>query len=149
MDSHQYIHGNTTFLIREIYKSVFQRLQKNAGFAEDIKRDILARDLAKAGLAVACEVPVFYRDNGNLIEGTTGLRHGLIDILVQHRIVLEIKNTQASTQAHIDQLRTYMQNGGYPVGFVLYFGCATPLARRAEERQFYIPGEEGRLCRLP
>jgi GxxExxY protein len=87
------------------------------GLLESPYRLALVVELARADLR--CEVekalPVTY-DNVSL-----GLGYRL-DIVVEERIVLEIKAVPEILPVHRMQLLTYLRIGGYPAGLVLNFG---------------------------
>ena len=44
-----------------------------------------------------------------------------IDLLVEKKVVVEIKAVSALTETHFAQILTYMKLGGYPVGLLINF----------------------------
>ena len=50
------------------------------------------------------------------------LDHGYrIDLLVEHKIVVELKTVEKFTDVHTAQILTYMKLGDYPLGLLLNF----------------------------
>lgn len=50
------------------------------------------------------------------------LNHGYrIDILVQNRIVIEVKTVEAINEIHEAQILTYLKLGDYPLGLIINF----------------------------
>ena len=76
--------------------------------------------LEASGLKVARQVPVPL-----VIDGLTFDVAFRIDILVEDRLVLEIKSVEQLTKAHAKQLLTYLRLMNQPVGLLLNFSCAT------------------------
>ena len=48
-----------------------------------------------------------------------------IDLLVDHRLVIEIKSVEQFSRAHMKQLHTYLRLINQPVGLLLNFSAAT------------------------
>ena len=86
------------------------------GLLESAYRHCLCFDLTQDGLAVEMEkpLPIIYKD--------VKLNHGYrIDLLVQNRIVVEIKTVEGFTDVHTTQVLTYLRLGNYPVGLPINF----------------------------
>jgi len=79
----------------------------------------LAHELRSRGLEVERQVPIpiKYRD----ISFDEGFR---ADILVNRRVVLELKSVQAICPAHRKQIQTYVKLTGCRLGYLLNFGEA-------------------------
>jgi GxxExxY protein len=133
-----YIHGNSTLKILKVYEQVFKELHNNRGFDQKIKQAYFAKKLRDSGLMVCEQVPVFYHLEGERLPTKGAARHGLMDMLVNCCIVVEVKDVLELTYRHEKQIRTYMQNGGYPVGMLFTLGSEQPLFKRFEERRYYI-----------
>ncbi|MFN4253999.1 MAG: GxxExxY protein [Saprospiraceae bacterium] len=86
------------------------------GLLESAYRKCLAHELRQAGLTVEEEkpLPVVYKD----IQLDQGYR---LDILVNGRIVLELKSIDAIAPVHSAQMLTYLKFGGYPLGLLINF----------------------------
>ena len=90
------------------------------GLFETVYETILAARLEARGLKVARQVPVPL-----VIDGLSFDVAFRIDILVEDRLVLEIKSVEQFTKAHAKQLLTYLRLMNQPVGLLLNFSCAT------------------------
>lgn len=86
------------------------------GLLESAYRECLAYELRLNGLLVETEkpMPLIYKE----IKLETGYR---MDLLVERKIVVELKVADAFTDVHIAQGLTYMRLGGYKVGLLLNF----------------------------
>lgn len=90
------------------------------GLLESAYQECLFYELNNAGLYTIKEkpMPVIYKD--------VKLDHGYrIDLLVENKVVLEIKTVDAFTDVHIAQMLTYLKLGDYKLGLLLNFNVAT------------------------
>ncbi len=97
------------------------------GLLESVYAKALTYELRKRGMAVATEVaiPVLY----------DGIDLGLqfrADIIVEGRMILELKSVQALAPIHSKQLLNYLKLTKLPVGLLLNFN--TPSLRDQIER---------------
>ncbi|AUC21213.1 GxxExxY protein [Polaribacter sejongensis] len=86
------------------------------GLLESAYQECLFFELKNLGLKVKKEVslPIIYKD--------IKLDHGYrIDLLVEDKIVLELKTVEAFTDVHSAQILTYMKLGNYPLGLLINF----------------------------
>jgi GxxExxY protein len=90
------------------------------GLFETVYEVILAGRLEARGLKVGRQVSVPLVFDGYSFE--TAFR---IDILVEDRLVLEIKAVDQLSKAHAKQLLTYLRILKQPVGLLLNFSQAT------------------------
>lgn len=90
------------------------------GLFENVYEAVLAGRLERRGLMVARQVPVPVEFDGQFFDPAFRL-----DLLVENRLVLEIKAVERLTQAHIRQLLTYIRLLKQPVGLILNFSHAT------------------------
>ena len=112
-------------LTGEIIRVFFQVYgELRHGFLESIYREAMMIALSDAGLSVAREVPIEIAFRGRRISGFR------IDILVEKRIIVELKALPALTVAHRDQLVNYLRCTNLEVGLLLNFG-PRPQIRRA------------------
>ena len=86
------------------------------GLLESVYRECLAYELKKAGLKVEQEkpLPLVYKE----IQLECGFR---IDILVENKVVIELKTVEAFREVHIAQTLTYMKLSGCHLGLLLNF----------------------------
>jgi iron complex transport system substrate-binding protein len=90
------------------------------GLFEAVYETILAGRLEARGLKVQRQFPVPLTFDNKIFE--TAFR---VDILVDSRLVLEIKAVEQLTKAHARQLLTYLRILQQPVGLLLNFSGAT------------------------
>ncbi|MEM9835206.1 MAG: GxxExxY protein [Bacteroidota bacterium] len=87
-----------------------------AGLLESVYQQCLAYELRTAGLSVETEkpLPVIYQG----MEMPRGFR---VDILVEHRLVLELKVVDAIMPNHVAQVLSYLTFLGCKYGLILNF----------------------------
>ena len=90
------------------------------GLFETVYEIVLAGRLEAAGLKVARQVPVPLAVDGQYFEVAFK-----IDILVEDRLILEIKAVEQLSRAHAKQLLTYLRLLKQPVGLLLNFSGET------------------------
>ena len=86
------------------------------GLLESTYQKCLIYELIKIGLDVKSEVaqPIIY-DN-------IKLKHGYrLDLLIDDKVVIELKATESLTNVHFSQLYTYLKLGGYKLGLLINF----------------------------
>jgi GxxExxY protein len=86
------------------------------GLLESAYQECLYYELTAMGYSVLKEVsqPITYKE--------ITLDHGYrIDLLVENKIVLELKTIEKFTEVHSAQILTYMKLGNYPLGLLLNF----------------------------
>jgi GxxExxY protein len=94
--------------------------QLGPGLLESAYRECLSYELTKAGLTVHKEkpMPVIYKE--------VKLDHGYrIDLLVENKVVVEIKTVESFTDVHTAQVLTYLRLGNYKLGLLLNFYVTT------------------------
>jgi GxxExxY protein len=90
------------------------------GLFENVYEVVLAGRLEARGLKVERQVAVPLIFDGHLFDAAFR-----IDILVESRLVLEIKAAEQLTKAHAKQLLTYLRILKQPVGLLLNFSQST------------------------
>jgi GxxExxY protein len=86
------------------------------GLLESAYQACLAHELRTRGLEVATEVPLPVVYEGHKLE--VGYR---IDLIVEHRVVVEVKSVEALHPIHQAQLLSYMRLSGIGVGLLINF----------------------------
>lgn len=86
------------------------------GFLESVYRKAMLKQLSLAGLKAAQEVP--YR----IIYCGEDVGHYLADLVVEGKVVVELKAVEALTAAHRAQTLNYLKASRLPVGLLLNFG---------------------------
>lgn len=86
------------------------------GLLESAYQECLCYELQVAGLNVEKEkgLSVVYKE----IELQQGYR---IDLLVERKVVIEIKTVETLTDVHTAQILTYMKLGDYKLGLLINF----------------------------
>lgn len=89
------------------------------GLLESVYKECLVYRLKKEGLLVEKEkpIPLIFEE----IKLECGYR---IDILVEKKVVVEIKSVEALKDVHFAQTLTYMKLGGYKVGLLINFNVS-------------------------
>lgn len=118
-----------------------RRELSNSGYSENQIILALADELKGRELSVSIEVPVVHRQNGRPI----GI--GYMDLLIDGRVVVEVKNVQTLTDEHYQQLRRYVDDSGKLVGVLINFGGSDPdwasyEAQRNIFRRYDVPDPE-------
>ncbi|RLD71495.1 MAG: GxxExxY protein [Bacteroidetes bacterium] len=90
--------------------------QLGPGLLESAYQECLYYELKQAGLYVQKEksMPIVYKD--------IKLDHGYrIDLLVEEKVVIEIKTVETFNDVHTAQVLTYLKLGKYKLGLLLNF----------------------------
>ncbi len=87
------------------------------GLLESVYEVVLARELECRGLRVERQVPVPITYDGMRFE--EGFR---ADIVVEGKVILELKSVEQLCKVHAKQVFTYLKLKGLKLGFVLNFG---------------------------
>jgi GxxExxY protein len=122
------------FIHAELSESVIRcafevRRQLRPGLAEVLYRRALVLELEAQRLPVKTEVPyaVWYRG------GAIGTYRA--DVVVDDRLIVEVKHVDRLVQAHRDQLHNYLRIAELRVGLLVNFGVRSEV-RRVENWQF-------------
>lgn len=90
------------------------------GLLESVYEAILARDLMRRGWKVERQKLLRFEYDGMVFE--EGLR---LDLLVDDRVIVELKSVETIHPVHKKQLLTYLRLAHQPVGLLINFGAAT------------------------
>jgi len=87
------------------------------GLLESVYEVVLSRELQDLGLQVERQVsvPISYK-GVNFDEGFRA------DIIVEHKVLLELKSVERIIPAHKKQVQTYLKLTGLKLGYLLNFG---------------------------
>ncbi len=86
------------------------------GLLESVYETALTYELLQAGLTVRAQVPLPMVYKGVAME--VGFR---MDLLVENRVVVEIKSIDAILEVHHMQLLTYLKLSGHKLGLLINF----------------------------
>ena len=98
----------------EIHKSI------GPGLLESAYENALAYDLQELGFSVRQQVPMpfIYKE----VKQEVGYR---IDLLVNSKVIIEVKAVEAVAPVHFAQLLTYLKLSGIKLGLLLNFNSKT------------------------
>jgi len=90
--------------------------QLGPGLLESAYQECLHYELINKGLKVEKEkpLPVIYKE----VKLNQGYR---IDLLVEKKVVIELKTVEAFTDVHLAQTLTYLRLGNYKLGLLINF----------------------------
>ena len=89
------------------------------GLLETVYEVILAHELRRQGLQVERQVPVTVEYRGIRFE--EGFR---ADLIIENKVIIELKCVERLTNAHKKQLLTYLRLTDIKLGYLLNFGAA-------------------------
>ena len=90
------------------------------GLLESVYETVLARELLRRGLQVERQKPVSFHYDG--LDFNDGFR---VDLMVESRVIVEIKSVERLAPVHSKQLLTYLRLLNLPVGLLINFGAPT------------------------
>lgn len=90
------------------------------GLLESVYEVVLAKALQKRGLQVERQKAIQFEYDGIVFE--EGFR---ADLLIEGRVIVELKSVEKLAPVHSKQLLTYLRLMNLPVGFLINFGAAT------------------------
>ena len=90
--------------------------QLGPGLLESAYQECLFYEIKNAGLIVekGKTLPITYKD----IKIDHGYR---IDLLVENKLVVELKTVETYTPVHFAQILTYLKLGNYPLGLLINY----------------------------
>ena len=89
------------------------------GLLETVYEVALAHELTSRELSIKRQVPISIEYKG--MTFTEGFR---ADIVVNDKVILELKSVEKITPAHKKQIQTYLRLSGCKLGYLLNFGEA-------------------------
>jgi GxxExxY protein len=102
------------------------RVHKNMGFGflESVYQKALLIELTKAGLKAEMERKIQVNYDGQVIGDFVA------DILVEEKVILELKSVREIHPAHEAQLINYLKATGIEVGLLINFGEKVEIKRK-------------------
>ncbi len=95
-------------------------MELGPGLLESVYEAVLARALEKRGFHVERQKVIRFEYDGMVFE--EGFR---TDLLVESRVVVELKSVEKLAPVHSKQVLTYLRLMNLPVGLLINFGAAT------------------------
>ena len=90
------------------------------GLLESVYEAVLAASLQRSGLFVERQKPITIQFDGLVIAD--GFR---ADLIVESRLIIEVKSVERTAPVHAKQLLTYLKLTEQPLGLLMNFGCET------------------------
>lgn len=115
-------HGDLTEKIIGAFYDVYNVL--GYGFLEKVYENALAHRLRQAGLHVETQHPLKVYFDGIVVG------EYFADLIVEGKVILEIKAVERLAKEHSAQLRNYLRATDCEVGLVLNFGPEPQFARQ-------------------
>ncbi len=120
-------HSDLTDKIIGVFHDVYNEL--GYGFLESVYEESLVMALRDAGLAVSRQIPVPVWFRGHKVGEFRA------DILVEHKVLLELKSARVLERAHEAQLPHYLKATEIEVGLLLNFGSRPQFRRLLLDNQ--------------
>ena len=119
------MHSHRTFTLDEITGAIVDASVKihrdlGPGLLESVYEALLARELERRGFRVERQKVIRFEYDGMVFE--QGLR---VDLLVESRVVVELKSVEETTRKYSMKVRTYIRLLKLPVGLLINFGGET------------------------
>lgn len=123
-----YLYSDITESIIKCFYKIYNKL--GYGFLEKVYERAMLIELEKEGFKCLqqCPIDVYYESN---IVG-----HYLADIIVNGKIIIEIKASENLSEAHETQLTNYLKATEIEVGLLLNFGKKPAFKRRVFSSEF-------------
>ncbi len=109
-----YLHSEITSLIIKAFYKVYNTL--GHGFLEKVYENSMAIELKKMGLGVSQQVKIDVFYDGEKVGNY------FADLVVEEKIIIELKTTEALITEHEAQLVNYLKATPMEVGLLLNFG---------------------------
>lgn len=114
IEQHELKHGDITFGIVRAFYDVYNEL--GFGFLESVYREAMTLQLRAQGHIVQQERPVEVKFRRTIV----GVYR--MDMLVDGKVIVELKCARTLESAHEAQLLNYLKATGFEVGLLLNFG---------------------------
>ena len=116
------LHKELTGSILKLFYEVYNEL--GYGFLEKVYQNALYNELKNNGFEVESQkqIKVYYK---NIEVGEY-----YADLIVNDKVILELKATETITEAHEFQLLNYLKSTDIEVGLLLYFGKKPEFCRK-------------------
>ncbi len=89
------------------------------GLLESVYEIVLAHELGRRGLRVERQLPISISFKGMTFE--EAFRS---DLLVEGKVIIELKSVEQINKVHRKQIQTYLRLTGLKLGYVFNFGAA-------------------------
>ena len=113
--------ANVEILARKaVERGLFVHRELGPGLLESVYEAVLATGLAREGFHVERQklVPMTF-------EGITYAESFRLDLVVEGKLIIEVKSTERNLPVYSKQLLTYLRLTEQPVGLLMNFGYST------------------------
>ncbi len=119
---------------REITEKIIGAAQRvhntlGYGFLEKVYQNALVSELRTLGFNVAVEQPIAVHYHGKIVGNYVA------DIVVNEKVILEIKAVKEMSEIHEVQLVNYLKATGIEVGLLINFGRSVTVKRRVMDKK--------------
>lgn len=115
-------HSKITEKIIKGFYTVYNSL--GFGFSEKVYENALVIELQKLGLQVDRQPPI------RVYYGGTNIGNFYSDLLVENKVIVELKSVKTLIDSHEAQLLNYLKCTKYEVGLLLNFGPKANIKRK-------------------
>lgn len=122
MGQNALLHGELTDRILQAFYHVYNSL--GYGFLEKVYEGALTRSLKRIGLAVVRQSPINVWFEGEVVG------EYFADLVVENRVIVEIKVARSIAEEHENQLVNYLKATQLEVGLLLNFGPKPEFKRK-------------------
>jgi GxxExxY protein len=122
-DYQDFKHKELTEQVLKVFYRVYNKL--GYGFLERVYENAMMIELKKEGIPAVCQsaIKVFY--DGEVVG------EYCVDILVDRKLIVEIKAARALAEEHEAQLLNYLKATDIEIGLLLNFGTKPEVRRKA------------------
>jgi GxxExxY protein len=89
------------------------------GLLETVYEIVLAHELGRRGFRVERQIPIPIAYRGIMFEEAFRA-----DLMVEKKVLIELKSVEQISKAHRKQLQTYLRLTGLKLGYIFNFGAA-------------------------
>ncbi len=100
-----------------------------SGFLEKVYENALCLELKSLGLRVEQQAPINIDYKGHLVG------EYFADLLVEEKIILELKAVEALAPIHEIQLKNYLKGSRLELGLLINFGKSVEVKRKFHENE--------------
>jgi GxxExxY protein len=123
-----FLHSEITSKIIKAYYIVFNKL--GFGFLEKVYENALLIELKKAGLDCQSQIPI------RVYYEKVEIGYYLADIIINHKVIVEIKAAECLCEEHEAQLVNYLRATDIEVGILLNFGKKAEFRRKVFSQEY-------------
>lgn len=116
------LHSKITFLIIKSFFKVYNKL--GYGFLEKVYENALYLELTESGLVCNSQYPITVYYNHKIVG------EYFADLLVENKVILELKATELICREHELQLINYLRATDFEIGLLLNFGRKPEFKRK-------------------